>query len=333
MKAIQPKHNILEVTRNHNPYVHIEKIGRICYKSEDLITEKSAAPFVKRLFESGHHAMIEHYRFIVEVEELVYNLLISSEHSKYLTFTNDKRCVISASARGLNDMYIKLCNDRDRHLDDSAADIICCLDDIVYTIIVDYGCPNLFHRHFTEFPAGVDTYRVHTIKYFNLLSDIEYKAHAWYSVHFICDRGVAHEMVRHRDASFAQESTRYCNYSKGKYGSEITVIKPLFWEEGSEEYRLWELACKYDEKLYKNLIKMGATAQEARSILPNSLKTEIVITAQVSEWIHIFKLRALGTTGAPHPQMREVMKPLLDEMLNKKYIRDGYLSDGCCIGG
>lgn len=329
MKIINPSHNILNGIRTvNNPYQHIEKIGRICYKSEDLITEKSAEPFVKRLFTSGHHAMIEHYRFIVEVEEYVYSLLISSKYSKYLTFTDDRRYVVSASARGLNDMFAKTSEDIDT--DNMAANVIYCLEDIVHRIMIDYGCKELFAEHFKETPVAVDMHRVRVIKYFNLLSDIEYKAHAWFSVHFVCDRGVTHEMVRHRDASFAQESTRYCNYSKGKYGSELTVIKPLFWAEGSEEYRLWELACKYDEKLYKNLTKMGAKAQEARSILPNSLKTEIVITAQVYEWVHIFNLRSIGTTGAPHPQMKEIMKPVLEEMLSKNYMKAEFLSSAEC---
>lgn len=312
----------------NNPYVHIERVGRICYKSEDAITESSAEPFCRRLFNCGHHAMIEHYRFIVEVSEYIYSMLVSSEYSKYLTFTEDNRYVISASARGFNDMYNKVYESKPN--DDLAENIIYCLDDIVNTIIEHYKCPELFNQHYKEMYEAYDCARglldgtgvrqipvATVIEYFDLLSETEYGAHAWYSVHIVCDRGVTHELVRHRDMSPAQESTRYCNYSKGKYGSELTFIKPLFWAEDSEQYKLWQLACKYDEKLYKNLINMGATPQEARSILPNSLKSEIVITAQVYEWIHIFNLRVLGTTGAPHPQMKEVMEPVYKEIMNK----------------
>lgn len=135
--------------------------------------------------------------------------------------------------------------------------------------------------------------------------------HAVISVKFICDRGVSHEIVRHRIASFAQESTRYCNYGSGKHGNEITVIKPWFFEEGTPEYDAWCRACEYAEYQYMELLSMGRTPQEARSVLPNSLKTEIVVTMNPREWIHFFNLRAVGTTGAPHPQMEEIASALL----------------------
>lgn len=123
---------------------------------------------------------------------------------------------------------------------------------------------------------------------------------------FICDRGVTHEIVRHRIASYAQESTRYCNYSKDQFGNELTFILPCFWFEENkrdDEYNLWKQTCQLIEKNYLNLLKLGASAQEARSILPNSLKTEIVVTMNLREWRHFFKLR---TAKAAHPQMREV---------------------------
>jgi thymidylate synthase (FAD) len=134
------------------------------------------------------------------------------------------------------------------------------------------------------------------------------------TVRIICDRGVTHEIVRHRVASYTQESTRYCNYSAGKFGGEITVIKPCFWNSGSEvdkkKYEIWEKAMKEAEKAYLDLINLGASPQEARSVLPNSLKTEIVMTMNLREWRHFFKLR---TSNAAHPQMREIACPLLDE--------------------
>lgn len=134
------------------------------------------------------------------------------------------------------------------------------------------------------------------------------------TVRVICDRGVTHEIVRHRMASYTQESTRYCNYSVGKFGGEITVIKPCFWISGSEidqkKYEIWEGAMKAAEKAYLELVNFGASPQEARSVLPNSLKTEIVMTMNLREWRHFFKLR---TSNAAHPQMREIACPLLDE--------------------
>lgn len=137
--------------------------------------------------------------------------------------------------------------------------------------------------------------------------------HVSMTVRFTVDRGVSHELVRHRLASFAQESTRYCNYSQDKFGSEITVIKPFFYEEHSEEYNLWKAACENAEHKYIQLLNAGSTPQEARSVLPNSLKTEVVMTANFREWRHFFKLRAAGTTGKPHPQMVEVALPLLKQ--------------------
>lgn len=135
--------------------------------------------------------------------------------------------------------------------------------------------------------------------------------HEKITVRLICDRGVSHEIVRHRIASYSQESTRYCNYTKGKFGEEITVIDPCFWNENSEEYQLWFKCMKYAEEMYLQLVYAGATPQEARSVLPNSLKTEIVVTMNLREWRHFFKLR---TAPAAHPQMREIAIPLLREL-------------------
>lgn len=178
---------------------HIEQIGRVCYKSEDKITEdgESAKKFVKMLIDRGHEAMIEHSSL---------------------------------------------------------------------------------------------------------------------SVKFTVDRGVSHELVRHRIASFAQESTRYCNYSKDKFGNEITVIMPLFFEDGSDKYIDWKSAMNLAEQHYFELLSKGASPQEARSVLPNSTKTEITITANYREWRNFFKLR---TAKAAHPQMREVTIPLLSELKEK----------------
>ena len=135
--------------------------------------------------------------------------------------------------------------------------------------------------------------------------------HASMTVKFVVDRGVSHEIVRHRIASFAQESTRYCNYSQDKFGIEITVIKPCFYIEDSEEYNLWKTAMENAEYKYFQLLNAGSTPQEARTVLPNSLKTELIVTMNMREWRHFFQLRAAGVTGAPHPQMLEVAVPLL----------------------
>lgn len=137
--------------------------------------------------------------------------------------------------------------------------------------------------------------------------------HETIRVKFIVDRGISHEIVRHRIAAYAQESTRYCNYSKGKFGNEITVIRPFFFEDCAR-MDIWKDACQEAERAYFELLSTGAKPEEARSVLPNSLKTELVVTASITEWRHIFVTRC---SEYAHPQMREVMLPLLKELSGK----------------
>lgn len=134
--------------------------------------------------------------------------------------------------------------------------------------------------------------------------------HAGISVRIVCDRGITHEIVRHRLSSFSQESTRYANYSKEKFGKEIAVIKPFFWKENTDRYETWKAAMEEAERAYLKLIEMGASAQEARSVLPNSLKTEIIVTANLRQWRHTLDLRC---SKASHPQIRQIMLPMLEE--------------------
>ena len=134
--------------------------------------------------------------------------------------------------------------------------------------------------------------------------------HEKISVRMICDRGVSHEIVRHRIASYSQESTRYCNYSLDKYQNELTFIRPFFWTNAPEKFQIWKEAMEMAERSYLALIAKGASPQEARSVLPNSLKTEIVVTMNMREWRHFFRLR---TDAASHPQMRETACALLED--------------------
>lgn len=143
------------------------------------------------------------------------------------------------------------------------------------------------------------------------LSYEEMLVHYDLTVKFICDRGVSHEIVRHRVASYAQESTRYCNYNKS---GDVAFIRPVFFAEDTPEMDNWVDSCMRAEKTYNYLISEGRTPQEARSVLPNSLKTEVVMTANLREWRHFLSLRACGSTGKPHPQMLEVAVPLLKEL-------------------
>jgi len=129
--------------------------------------------------------------------------------------------------------------------------------------------------------------------------------HASASFRFICDRGVSHEIVRHRICAFAQESTRYCNYGKEKFGQEITVIEPPGLTGCQRD--IWAKTMVDCEAAYLDMLKGGVQPQIARSVLPNSLKTEIVVTANFREWRHILNLR---TSQAAHPQIRQVMRPV-----------------------
>lgn len=212
MKVVQAGYQILTPISEGGikELQHIEKIGRVCYKSEDKITEdgESAKTFVKMLINNRHEAMLEH------------------------------------------------------------------------------GC---------------------------------------ISVLFTVDRGITHELVRHRVADFAQESTRYCNYSKGKFGNDITVIdiEPGIRIEAKKDEDVvkilneWYRACEDAQRHYMNMLNYGASPQIARSVLPTSTKSDITVTANYREWRHILNLRAVGTTGKPHPQMLEVMIPLLKELQQK----------------
>lgn len=121
--------------------------------------------------------------------------------------------------------------------------------------------------------------------------------------------------------SFAQESTRYCNYTKDKFGNEITFIEPC-WEMQEDEKELFIVCLEDMENAYNALISSGWTPQQARAILPNSLKTELVMTGFVDDWNHFFSLRARGTTGAPHPQAKELAEPLMKEFIARKYINN-----------
>ena len=194
MKEIRPSFEIMDDIDGAKILQKLERCGRVCYKSEDKITEGSAEKFIGMILKSGHESVLEHEKLTVK---------------------------------------------------------------------------------------------------------------------FICDRGVTHEIVRHRIASYSQESTRYCNYSKDKFGNELTFILPCFWADDSEEYAVWKQSMEEIEKTYVKLISLGAKPEEARSILPNSLKTEIVCTMNLREWRHFFRLR---TAERAHPQIREISVALLDEL-------------------
>ena len=288
MKLIKPYFNIIEQQAGlEGIYKQIEMAGRTCYKSEDKITETSAKEFVDRMIKSGHGAMLEH-------------------GTVYLTIPNDSDLCLVLKMNP----YTK-CN---------PVEGICYITTNL-RVLVEHKAMWLIDKYLCE-PTEHHERR--------------------YTVKFICDRGVSHEFVRHRVFSFAQESTRYCNYSKDKFGNEITYILPCWMDElqvGSfnsveiveQAQNINEFDCTNEELAevyfmeclakaelnYNSLIRLGWKAQEARTILPNSLKTELVMTGFVSDWKHFFYLRC---PGSAHPQARELAIPLKEEFINRKYI-------------
>lgn len=308
MKIIEPS---TEELFNPNPQKHIELIARTCYKSEDKITKDSHKRMISNLYKNKHWAMLEHFIFIYKIDDKVdfYSSFIEIlESEKYINVTmqkidNDNRYIISFNARSILDMLNKY-----KYHDSIKKDIIKLIENVVY----DYDCDELFGNKFKK----VDYPCFKKIDDVTILTPIEQWIHGWHSIKFICDRGVSHEIVRHRDASFAQESTRYCNYTKDKFGKEITVIKPCYLKDGFDNpnnemvaWGVWKRAIENSEKSYFEMLDLGCTAQEARTVLPNSLKTEVIMTARNYEWGHFFELRC---DKAAHPQMRELAVPLFD---------------------
>lgn len=308
MKIVKAGYEILDTLNGEEILKKIERIARVCYKSEDKITENSYKTMPRALVNSKHYAMLEHGTIIIktgwagytEFLKILDKIKMYKGEIPYIRYTPEDysgRNIISGNLRAWLEL-MELCEECSIQVPKGIVDI---LAQEKYAPVFDNIHPNIYHVTdvFTEI-------------YNNDLTTQERYIHMDISVKFTVDRGVSHEIVRHRKASFAQESTRYCNY--GNKGGEITVIKPCFFEEDSPEMDCWLDCCMVAEKDYLRLLNGGRTPQEARAILPNSLKTEIVMTANLREWRHFFKLRAVGTTGKPHPQMLEVTVPLLKEL-------------------
>lgn len=325
MKIITPSVEIMRTGLEIEfvtPEQFIEKIGRTCYKSEDKITDDSAAKFVGNLIKRGHEAMIEHWNIIFKTDAEWYeeinadwNLLMRNGRlplkerlRPYLRFTDwqtddgDMRCIVSGNMRAWRD-YAKAC-----------VDGFGFIPQYLYGLIRNY--PLFFPEYQDWVPVNITNDILRQISTSELVGDVERSVHKDVTVKFICDRGVSHEIVRHRVASFAQESTRYCNYSQDKFGKEITVIRPSWCEEGMDVYDYWKNGCLDSEHTYFTLLDNGATPQQARSVLPNSLKTEVIVTMNLSGWNHFFGLRC---TPSAHPDMQEVAK-MAEFMFNREVI-------------
>ena len=275
MRLIKPSVEIIKQEKYDLLHVFkfIELAGRTCYKSENKITEDSASEFVDRMIKSGHGAMLEHGTI-------------------YLTIP---------------------------------------VSDISNPIIYKYIL-NSYSKIFIDFTNSYITTNYRVLIENNWLDDLKYISEPYLfhakrtTVKFICDRGVSHEFVRHRVFSFAQESTRYCNYSKDKFNNELTFIIPCWIKNLKEgnyyaycEYnnskndasKRWFDSCMSSEFVYTNLIEEGWKPQEARTILPNSLKTELIMTGFNDDWENFFELRCAPNA---HPQAKE-----LADMLKNKF--------------
>ena len=322
-----------EVLREKDITKKIELVARTCYKSEDQICDGSDIKMVRNLLERRHTAMLEHASLCFEVSETAY-LLISSAiknlqenatlkmpYKNYLRFTSNIatkdgiRCLISGNMRAWLETaeHVSACDNVVKALRYGILpEVIKKSKGIIPEMVYHEKEKNAEHA------CGNDAREYQLVEDFSRLSAEERMVHEDMTVRFTVDRGVTHELVRMRDASFAQESTRYCNYMKNKFGSEITVVKPCFFDEGSEMFEIWKKNMMDSENAYFALLAKGAKPQQARDVLPTSIKAEIVLTANLREWRHIFSLRACDATGPAHPQMKEVMIPLFKQV-KKEY--------------
>lgn len=305
MRAILPFAEIMDIDIGVDVLKKIEWVGRTCYKSTDKITDESAPKFVAGLIKRGHEAMVEHASFCFEIDYGVYHWMkdtlqdLEDEfgfHS-FMRFTFDDRILMSGNVRAWRDLFRNMM---------TWTGIPVCFEGFIKEN------PVLFPEYQDEVFNPIQLGSIRPIHTDDLKSELEFLTHCDVTVRWVVDRGISHEIVRHRPASFAQESTRYCNYGNEKFGGQITFIIPEFFQYGSPEWLLWRNAMEYAENMYLKMIDAGVTPEKARTVLTNSLKTEVIMTANCAEWIHFFKLRACNSTGKAHPQMLEVARPLLD---------------------
>ena len=274
----------------------IELCGRVCYKSEDKITENSAINFVKKICVNNHGSVLEHYCLAFFIDEDYYRLL-KETNIPFFILSNISKPIVSFNLRAFVTQYNL------NHKNEVLLPIIAYMHE---------NYPELFEEEVKK-----DSKKLIRINDFSSLSDQEREIHQRISIKLITDRGVSHELVRHRLASFSQESTRYCNYGKDKFNNQITVIRPT--QITDESYPYWEEAMKSCEQAYFKLLEKTASPQLARSVLPNSLKTELCITASIEEWKLIFDLRC---SQFAHPDVRILMSDVKAYFIKKGYIKN-----------
>lgn len=279
MRLIEPSYKIIHQSSGlEGMFKHIELAGRICYKSEDNITKDSCKKFIDALIKRKHYSPLEHGTVYLKVP---YDDIMK---------------------------YVDPQNPYDR-------DILC---NSWTKYIVDYG-NNLIYIT-SNYRWIIENNLDHWLKY--ICEPTKYHEKR-VSVKFICSRAISHELVRHRVFSFCQESQRYCAYNKDKFGNEITFISPLYIDSDKplinngvydRVYEILTESLSEAEKYYFTLLNEGFRAEEAREVLPNSTKTEIIMTGFMSDWIRFFKLRC---DKSAHPEMRRLVNPLNTELQNE----------------
>jgi thymidylate synthase (FAD) len=300
MKIVSPSYKILDKLDQQSLAVRIELCGRICYKSEDRIDQESALPFVTKMAEHGHNSVLEMGVVTLELrcadERQITDFFLLQPY--YLHIDREKNTLlITGSIRAFREALLF-------HPENTVVQSCCAL----LTERHPYFFLGVLPKEGLNPDPATKVRKVELGEIEQLPTDRLLK-HRHIAVKFIVNRAVTHEIVRHRPCSFLQESQRYCRYSKDKFGNEVSFIKPMFFEEDSPEYTLWKKGMLETEQLYLKLLETS-TPQAARTVLPNSCKTELIVYANLKEWQHIFSLR---TTKAAEPSMREVMIPLLED--------------------
>ncbi|MBC8208539.1 MAG: FAD-dependent thymidylate synthase [Desulfobulbaceae bacterium] len=297
MQIVEPSFEIQDDLDQASLVIRLEACGRICYKSEEKISRDSALPFVTKIAEYGHNSVLEMAAVTLRVtgcsEEQIAELLACEPRYIFIDRVADA-LLVTGSIRSFREL-----SQRVGHT-------------ALVRAMVDFQAgshPYLFEGVWSgpspELTAGIAVKKL-PLAEVELLEPELLARHRFLGVKFIINRAVTHELVRHRPCSFLQESQRYCRYSQDKFGNQVTFVKPMFYAEDSPEYGLWREAMERTEQLYLQLLETS-TPQAARTVLPNSCKTEIIVYCNLAEWSHIFRLRC---SPAAEPSMREIMIPL-----------------------
>lgn len=305
MKIISPYFEIQDDLDRSSLAVRLEACGRVCYKSEDKITEESAIPFVTKISAHGHNSLLEMAVATLRVSCHPDHVLefLSCEPKFLVVDRTDQGIIVTGSIRAFRELYNSYPYNQ-------------VINDLLSVLAAKE--PFLFEGVFDQKKCMEKDQQIYIEKL--SLKDVEafpsdlLLRHRFVGVKFIVNRAVSHELVRHRPCSFLQESQRYCRYSQDQYDGQVTFVKPMFYKEGSDEFRVWQKSMEISEVNYLKLLETSS-AQAARTVLPNSCKTEIIVYCNLIEWQYIIKQR---TSKSADPSMREIMIPLEKE-LKKRY--------------